>query len=286
MKKMSQIILLITICLAALSISSAQMPNAGFENWTAGNPEGWITDNAVSLIPITQSSDAHSGTSAMQGTTISFLTIGYPPMAYAEFAISARHSALNGWYKFSPVGGDTLKIHIVLYKNEEAFAYGFFYTGESASNYTQFTAPITYLTSDVPDSAFIEISITSPGTIYNVGSTFKIDDLALDPATDVQKSFSANPAGFALSQNYPNPFNPSTTIRYALPNQSRVRLQVFNMLGQLVTELVNTEQSAGYQSVIWNANVPSGMYFYRIEAVDVSDQDNRFVSTKEMILLK
>jgi hypothetical protein len=94
------------------------------------------------------------------------------------------------------------------------------------------------------------------------------------------------PRAFSLSQNYPNPFNPSTTIRYALPKRSQVKIQIFNMLGQLVTNLVNNEQAAGYQSVIWNAAVAGGMYFYRIEAVDLSDQGNRFVDTKKMSLLK
>lgn len=94
------------------------------------------------------------------------------------------------------------------------------------------------------------------------------------------------PRAFSMSQNYPNPYNPSTTIRYALPMRSNVKIQIFNMLGQVVTDLVNNEQAAGYQSVIWNATVAGGIYFYRIEAVDLSDQRNRFVDTKKMILLK
>ena len=67
-----------------------------------------------------------------------------------------------------------------------------------------------------------------------------------------------------LSQNYPNPFNPSTTIRYALPKRSQLKIRIINLLGQVVAELMNTEQAAGYQSIIWNAKVTSGIYFYRI----------------------
>jgi hypothetical protein len=58
------------------------------------------------------------------------------------------------------------------------------------------------------------------------------------------------------------------------------------MLGQQVKELVNTEQQAGYQSIVWNANVASGMYFYRIVATSLSDPNKRFVETKKMLLLK
>jgi hypothetical protein len=94
------------------------------------------------------------------------------------------------------------------------------------------------------------------------------------------------PAEFALGQNYPNPFNPSTTIQYVLPTRSTVRLVIYNILGQVVKELVNTEQQAGYQSVVWNANVSSGLYFYRLEATSKDDPSKRFDETKKMILLR
>jgi hypothetical protein len=88
------------------------------------------------------------------------------------------------------------------------------------------------------------------------------------------------PKEFALRQNYPNPFNPSTTIKYALPTDSRVSLKLFNILGQEVLTLVNEEQKAGYKSVEWNAlNFASGVYFYRLQAGD-------FVSSKKLLLLK
>lgn len=90
----------------------------------------------------------------------------------------------------------------------------------------------------------------------------------------------------ALDQNYPNPFNSSTTLRYGLPSRSRVRLQVYNVLGQIVADFVNAEQAAGWNQVMWNATVASGLYFYRIEAVSVSDPNKRFVDVKKMILLK
>jgi len=103
--------------------------------------------------------------------------------------------------------------------------------------------------------------------------------------TDV-KDIVEIPKEYALSQNYPNPFNPSTTLRYGLPSQSRVRLVVYNVLGQVVTNLVNTEQPAGWNQVVWNANVSSGLYFYRIEATSLDNPSNRFVETKKMLLLR
>jgi len=74
------------------------------------------------------------------------------------------------------------------------------------------------------------------------------------------------PTSFDLMQNYPNPFNPSTTIRYALAEPVKVKLVVYNAIGQKVKELVNAEQEVGYYSVDFNAsNLASGMYLIRLE---------------------
>jgi hypothetical protein len=91
---------------------------------------------------------------------------------------------------------------------------------------------------------------------------------------------------FVLEQNFPNPFNPSTTLQYGIPRTSRLRLQIYNVLGQVVADLVDDEQAAGWYQVKWNANVASGMYFYRIDAVSVSDPTIRFVQVKKMLLIK
>ncbi|MCK5456633.1 MAG: T9SS type A sorting domain-containing protein, partial [Melioribacteraceae bacterium] len=81
-------------------------------------------------------------------------------------------------------------------------------------------------------------------------------------------------------QNFPNPFNPTTNIQFALPATSNVKLTVVNALGQVVSELVNGQMSAGIHNVTWNAaNMTSGIYFYRVEA-------NDFVQTRKMLLLK
>ena len=89
-----------------------------------------------------------------------------------------------------------------------------------------------------------------------------------------------------MSQNYPNPFNPSTTIRYALPTESKVSLSIFNLLGEQIATLVNTTQSAGYHEVNFNASdLSSGIYLYRISAVSTINS-KEFITTKKLMLLK
>jgi len=88
------------------------------------------------------------------------------------------------------------------------------------------------------------------------------------------------PDVFALEQNYPNPFNPSTTIKFAVPQDSRVNLVVFNILGEKVAKLINQEMKAGYHQIEFDAShYASGVYFYSITAGD-------FVETKKMVLMK
>jgi hypothetical protein len=93
------------------------------------------------------------------------------------------------------------------------------------------------------------------------------------------------PEVFALHQNYPNPFNPTTTLRYDLPEDSQVKIMIYDLMGREVKSLVNIQQNAGYKAVVWDATnnlgqpVSAGMYLYRISAGD-------FYSVKKMVLLK
>ncbi len=85
---------------------------------------------------------------------------------------------------------------------------------------------------------------------------------------------------FQLHQNYPNPFNPVTNIRFGLPKASRVKIEVYNTLGQRVAELLNEQKPAGYHKVQFDgSNLASGVYFYKIEAVS-------FVQVKKMLLVQ
>ncbi len=88
------------------------------------------------------------------------------------------------------------------------------------------------------------------------------------------------PSEYLLKQNYPNPFNPVTTIEFAIPKKSYVKLFVFDVLGRLVTKLIDNNLESGYHKVKFNAsNLSAGVYFYKIEAGD-------FVNVKKLVLIK
>jgi hypothetical protein len=133
----------------------------------------------------------------------------------------------------------------------------------------------------------------------SASNTVAFDNLVIDPlvTTGVDRDAPV-PQTMTLEQNYPNPFNPSTTIRYGLPQKSEVDLAVFNALGQRVATVVQGEQEAGYHEVKFSATggtgfggagfgLPSGVYFYRLQAVPIEGgQGRNIVATKKLVILK
>lgn len=103
--------------------------------------------------------------------------------------------------------------------------------------------------------------------------------------TSVAENDGQLPLVFGLSQNFPNPFNPTTTIHYSIARDCHVKLEIYNVMGQKIKTLFNSQQKAGHNVVNWDGtndagiNVSSGIYMYRIQAAD-------FVNTKKMLLIK
>lgn len=130
-----------------------------------------------------------------------------------------------------------------------------------------------------------EYENTADNEFVNVdygNNSIKNKDILVSPAstTGVIKNNNSIPVNYSLSQNYPNPFNPSTTIRFTLPERTQVKLEVYNLIGQKIKELVNDELEAGQYDVTFDGtNLSSGVYLYRIQA-------GNFISVKKMLLMK
>jgi hypothetical protein len=102
----------------------------------------------------------------------------------------------------------------------------------------------------------------------------------INPAAAIEDDRTQKPDDFKLYPNYPNPFNPKTIITYEIPITNYVEVNIYNLLGQPVVNLISKKQNAGYHQVEWDASdFAGGVYYYRIEA-------GNFVQTRKMIYLK
>ncbi len=111
-------------------------------------------------------------------------------------------------------------------------------------------------------------------------------DGTFEYSNEIEVDINLTPNEYSLYQNYPNPFNPSTTIKFALPSTSNVKVEIFNMLGESVGILSDGIKEAGYHNVTWNApNVASGIYFYSIQAKSLEGTKD-FSSVKKMLMVK
>lgn len=149
-----------------------------------------------------------------------------------------------------------------------------------------FTVDESKLIKKVADTTFNDNSVVAGNRYYY--RIVAVDYSGNESAPSVEFSMkvtsvmeqSALPADYALEQNYPNPFNPATKISFALPSQSFVSLKVFDALGKEAALLVYKELPAGTYVRQWNAaGLPSGVYFYRLQA-------GSFTETKKLILLR
>lgn len=124
---------------------------------------------------------------------------------------------------------------------------------------------------------------------FNGKSYYRLRQLDFDGTATIVSSIQVDmiaPNQFTLAQNYPNPFNPATTIKYSLPFDSKVRISIYNALGQRIEDLLNETKEAGNHEVQFMANaLTSGVYLYEIVAVS-RENGREFRSVKKMTLLK
>jgi hypothetical protein len=150
----------------------------------------------------------------------------------------------------------------------------------------------SYFTINLPDSFYYnaqwfdpstsENLLTETGIINNSNFTFQIPDFKIDlalylniseePTSVSQKNFINEPNRFQISQNYPNPFNNATTISYSVTAREKIRVRVFNIMGQEVERIVDEVKDAGHYKIIWNCSnskkneISSGIFFIKLEA--------------------
>ena len=150
-------------------------------------------------------------------------------------------------------------------------------------------------TNYVLDSTLVALNDGFTNTIRfeSTGSDFgNLDEITIYPRNVtavklVQGRDSGIPASYQLQQNYPNPFNPETSISFGLPEAGRVRIEIYDIRGRLVTTLTDKDYQAGSYEVRFHAqDVASGVYFVRSQMVSLKSQTDSHVFTRKIMLLK
>lgn len=272
------IFLLTGLCLLNLN---AQIPNSGFENWSDGEPDNWLTNNLPGTwVTVSSSGTSQSGSLAAKLEVADFNGGPIYPALSTTFPINQDYGSLNGYYQFHPTINEMILIGLAYtFKDGLLIGTGVVEIESASSNYSQFSAEIIG-NGQIPDSIIVQFQILSDSqTDPGIGTYALIDQLSFGQATSVQQ-IDQIPVEYSLQQNYPNPFNPLTSIEYSISEASFTELKIYDLLGNKVAVLVNEYQSPGKYSAEFNAiNLPSGTYFYRLTSGEFSE-------TKKLLLIK
>jgi hypothetical protein len=308
MKKIYTLLIVFTGILVLTSATQSQTYKLqeGFENadsitlptgWTVVNAGNYYTDpfwnwtvrdTGVSLPGLaTALSVAHSGSKACGVSWwVSYDTNGTQYLPSAWLITKKIDNIQSGdKLKFWATGGTTnyLDSIQVLLSATDSLPSSFIFEiariiWPRNSTYGHFTQYIYDLSPYAGNSIYIAFHYDTDCTTE--GFFVHVDDVEVSNPIGVQNIGSEVPRTFAMRQNYPNPFNPSTHIEFDLPKAEYVNLVLYNTLGQEVKILLNENKQAGSYRVDFNASsLPSGTYFYRINAGD-------FVQTNKMVLVK
>ena len=250
-----------------------QIPNAGFESWTAGDPDNWATSNAppAGLVNITQTTDIHTGSYAVRGDVIDFFGTPMGPVIQSGpgatgFAISEQYHSLELYYKFTGVGGDKFSVNVELYKTGNIIAQGAAALPATVTTYTHLTVPLNYLTGDVPDLAIIQISITGPvtGNDVHTGSVMFVDDLLFSFSTGIENISGPD----VTTKCYPNPASDFVNIPLQEDVSGNIVLSVFDTFGKEVKRITGQPQQSGMGILQFSVeDLSSGLYLYSINGV-------------------
>jgi hypothetical protein len=139
-------------------------------------------------------------------------------------------------------------------------------------------------------SSYREYSFTDKSLLFSGKYYYRLKQIDVNGTSKyspiVEEEVNITPQSYFLEQNYPNPFNPSTTISFNLPEDSFVKLTIYNSLGEAVRELINGFEADGrYKISVSAGDLASGIYYYTLEAKSTESTDT-FRSTNKMLLLK
>jgi hypothetical protein len=257
------------VCAMSLTLN-AQILNPGFEDWAGGNPVDWATSNAfpASLVNITQTTDANTGMYAVDGIVIELQGTPYGPVIQSGtdatgFPVTEKYQSLTLYYKFKSVEGDKFSVNVALERGGVPIAQGAVAIPTDVDVYKTVTVPLDYTTNEVPDRAYIQISITGPetGNDVHIGSEMIVDDLSFSLTT----GNAVIPTPVRDLTCYPNPATEFVKISLDKAITGNSTLLVSDTYGREVKKMENLSLQPGKKALeVSVLDLPSGIYFFTL----------------------
>ena len=244
----------------------AQIPNASFEDWTAGNPNGWeVSNQAPLLVTVSQSTDAQAGTSSANLTVSSFqgLVIG-GAMTATNFPVTIEPVTFIFWYKASFDQGDMFTVAAEVDDANGAVRTGTATISANSNVWTMYEFNLDELNTNTPTLGNITFFTQGPdGDIFSVhpNTSIYIDDISFGYIVNTEE---VN-ADLTIQSVYPNPSNDFAYVQYANPKPSKVRVEIFDLSGKCAAVPFNANQASGnYRVELPIEMLSSGLYTCRV----------------------
>ena len=274
---MKKHLLIVIACVAMSSVKCAYaqnpVPNPGFENWTAGEPDMWSTSNITGAVTnVTQTTPPHTGAYAVKGDVASLFGSMYSPLLVSAnagsngFPISQSYGTFSFYYKFNKAGADEFFGGAALYDvNGNAVADAAQNFTASALSYTLATVPFYYLGTN-PVSAVITFIVSDSAGSAALGSYFVVDDVSFSGTVGINDVRADN---YGIEKVSPNPANGSTFIYYSLPGNGDVLFELTDLAGRKYNTITLKAETKGAHKVELNtAAIPAGYYFLAMKTDD------------------
>jgi hypothetical protein len=244
----------LTILLAVST--EAQIPNASFESWTLGVPDGWYTNNDDNFAPVLQSDDAFEGLASILFSAEN-MTGGFASANL--FPQTEEVEGLDGWLKPSLSGEDVLIASSELLQQDGfTVSSGVLTVDTSSDQWVNFYVPMTTVSQETVAFATITFEVFNPDGDPSNETEILIDELTYGPITKIEESRNRE---LLIEKVFPNPANQLAMLQYALPVSGFIEISVLNLSGQKVMTVLNNHVIRGhYRAEISCDQLESGIY--------------------------
>lgn len=263
-------ILLLLFVTGYQAFAQNPVPNPGFENWSAGNPVGWTTTNVLTITPISQSNQAHSGSSAAKLEVMSVFSVAINPVLICNsVTINQNYQTFSYYYKANLTAGDLYYTTVMLTENGNGHGVGVdsLTSSNNTNVYTQRSFSIQYVppVTNIADMLHITTVISGPNSgTPTIGSNVTIDDLNLTGGTPTGLQENSGNELTELGLAMPNPATSYCLIPFSLKEAGKVDIELYSTDGKMVRTVLHEKLNAGkYKAECEVEGLPPGLYLFK-----------------------